>query len=369
METENNPTPRGLSDQQAVDALLSVPDARKKAPKGQAGDRTSDAGAEAENPQAIGQREAPEPTVESEEQAIDSLVEDDESEEVIEEQDALDETEDEDPDTEGEHSEESDEEVTAYEPKPTDVIFHDPEGNPVTAEEAHRGYLRQSDYTRKTQELSQQRDHVMQAYQQRQQEREVLAENINLALNVIEPTLAEYANVDWNKLASEDPHTYARTKAMYEQATERYQQLQQAGQQALQQSEQERQAKFQKQLAAHQKLAQRLIPDLADPKKAPQAKARMKAYLTKSAGFSAEEASRVSDARILNLVNKALQYDMLQASNRKVKGKKVQPASRRALKPGTPTTQAQRQEKLRAEQTAKLRRTGKLADAVDLLLK
>lgn len=367
MSEENNPAPRGLSDQQAVDVMLGVDPESKKAPEGQADKQSDVSEADTKKPQAIGNN--PEaPPVESDEQAVDSLMEE-EGDEADDEQDAVDGDELDTDESDDEHSEESDEEVEAREVSPNDVIFHDPEGNPVTAEEAHRGYLRQSDYTKKTQQLSEEREHVQRAYAQREQERQVLAENINMALNVIEPTIAELKDVNWDKLASEDPHTYARTKAMYEQASERYQQLQQMGQEAIQQAEQEQAQKRAQHLQVQAKLAERLIPELADPKKAPQTKARLRAYLEKAAGFKPEEVGRVAtDARILNLVNKALQYDLSRSQSRKVKSKKVDNAPRKGLKPGAPKSQAQRLEQQRKDKMGRLRRSGRLEDGIDLIL-
>lgn len=362
---ENNPAPqRGLSDQQAVDMMLT-PEDPKEAPQGQAESGTSEEAPAEADPQAIG-HETEAPPVDPEEQAVESLVED----EADSDEQVAPDGEEAGPEAfDDEHSEESAEEAETRVVEPTDVIFHDPEGNPVTVREAHQGYLRQADYTRKTQEIAAERDKVQQAFAMRDQERQVLAEHINMALNVIEPTLAEYRNVDWDKLASDDPHTYARTKAMYEQASERYLQLKQVGEQTLQQDEQARARKFQQHLAVQDQIARRLIPELADPKQAPQVKARMKAYLTKAAGFSEQEASRVSDARLLNLVNKALQFDLMQARNNQLRDKKVRKAPKAGMKPGSPKTQAQRQEQARAKQMSKLRSSGKMEDAVDLLLK
>lgn len=364
-EQENTPAPaRGLSDQQAVDMLLT-PEEPKEAPQGQADSGTSDD--TGTDPQAIGQAQSP-PVDESEEQATDSLVED-EGDEPEQEQDA---TAEDDPEAltgDDEHSEESDEVEAERQVQPSDVIFHDPEGNPVTADEAHRGYLRQSDYTKKTQEIAQEREKVQQAFQQRDQERQVVAEHINMALNVIEPTLAEFRQLDWDKLASQNPTQYARAKAQYEQASERYLQLKQAGEEALQQDQQSRAAKFQQHLRVQDQVAKRLIPELADPKQAPQVKARLKAYLMKGAGYSEKEAGQVSDARILNLANKALQFDLLQARNKNLRDKKVRKAPKAGMKPGSPKSQAQRQEQARAEKMSKLKRSGKLEDAVDLLFK
>lgn len=369
MSTENTPNP-GLSDSQAVDMLLTPQEEATEAPKGQAETPPPEAPTDgADSPKEQPEAEAA-PNVDPEEQALEALLGEAEESSDDEEQEAPD---SEDPEVatgevDEEHSEESAEVTEARAIQPDDVIFHDPEGNPVTAEEAHRGYLRQADYTRKTQEIAAEREQLTEQLQARQQEREVVGQYINIALSAIEPILAEGQKTDWDALLDQNPALYKQKREQYVRAEQRFNQLAEAGRKQIEAAEAERQEQREKHIAAHREVAKRLIPELADPKQAPIVAQRIGAYLQKGAGFSPEEAAKLGDARLLMLAHKALKYDLLQAQGRKVKDKKVRAAPKAGIKPGSPKTQAQRQKQDRADKEARLRRTGDLRDAVDLLL-
>lgn len=363
---ENNvpATPVRLSTEAAVDALLGKPSQPEEPKSGQS------KGGEVTWSEETKKPKAQEADVDPIDQAVGSEAEYTEMD--------PDGDPDETPDGEEHQSEEMQlgeeqsegaaEDTQPVQVRPDTVLFHDPEGKPVTAQEAHLGYLRQADYTKKTQEIAEQKKQVVTLYEQRQREREVLASNINLALQVIEPQLAELQSTKWDDLAKNDPYEYAQKRAMFEQASIRYNELQKMGQQAIEQAEQERQMKLRAHLQKHMKIAQQLIPELADPTQAPAVRARFKQYMTKAAGYSMEEASNVTDARMLNLINKAMKYDMMMQTRKSVQQKKVNTAPRKGIKPGVPKTVAQRQEAQRAQAEAKFKKTGKLDDAVDFLL-
>jgi len=75
------------------------------------------------------------------------------------------------------------------------------------AEKLRAAMLRQADYTRKTQELAQQRQQAEESFQQR--EARVAAEQANIQsvarVMAIDERLQQYANVDWQALNQSDP--------------------------------------------------------------------------------------------------------------------------------------------------------------------
>lgn len=99
---------------------------------------------------------------------------------------------------------------------PSEILFeHD--GQKITREEAQKGYLRQSDYTRKTQELTRLRS-------------EVEADKSSFGAAIAERNLATLKQFkqemvlhlamqtpDWDKLHAEDPYAYAEAKHQFEQ--------------------------------------------------------------------------------------------------------------------------------------------------------
>ena len=369
---ENTPAPqRGLSDAQAVEQMLTGLSDEERAPQGQAPTSSPEPqeGGD-ETPQAVGS-DAQQPDVDPEEQALEALLQDLDAEEETDEQEAVGDDPEEGTEEEladSEHSEESDEVVEARAILPTDVIFHDPEGNPVTAEEAHRGYLRQSDYTRKTQELSDAKAEFATQVQHRQEEREVLAETLSMALNVIEPRYRELEGLDWDRLSREDPAKFGRMRQQYDVVRENLQKLQGAARDTVEAAKAEQLEARREHLAKHFQIAQRLMPELADPKQAPQFTARLRTYMMRGLGFSEDESKQIGDARNMLAYHKAFQWDLLQAKSKKLRGKKVRRAPKPGMKPGSPKTAAQRQEQARADGMAKLRKSGKIEDGVDMLL-
>lgn len=353
-EELNNPS-AGLSVEAAMDALLVQPEEPSKS----------------EDPE--GAPEGPEVTKSSkttpvgdEEHAAEAIAEDaDEQEDNAEEEEAPESEEaDEDDAEEDSESEESEEDTDEASPEPFMVLE---DGTEISEEEAKRGYLRQADYTKKTQELAQDRKQLAQAWQQRAQEREVLAENLNLAISVVEPTLAELAGTDWDRLAREDAYEYAEKRALYDQAQARYNQLTEQGRAVLQQQQQEQEAQRKQRQAMEAKRLQMAFPDLADPTKANAFRGRLRDYAQNVVRLSPQEAGSIVDHRMVILMEKARRYDELQKSGLSSARKKVSKSPKRAMKPGKPTSEVDRQAQRTKQQRANLRRTGTVDAAVAAL--
>lgn len=289
-----------------------------------------------------------------------------ESEEDDQEEEPEDDTEGDD---EEEEPEETPDEEDEEDPDDTEeVMYTTQDGEQVTLDELKKGYLRQSDYTKKTQAVAQARDQLQSVAQQVQQERQVLAENLNLALNVIEPQLAQLAKTDWDKLAAEDAYEYAEKRALFDQAQARYNQIVASAKQAIQaqqaQTSANHQARFQNELKA----LSMALPDMADPTKARQLRSALKEYAISAIGLTEQEANQIVDHRMVVMMNKARLYDELQDSQVSVAKKKVAKTPKKVVRAGKPTTRSERQESARKQQQAKLRKSGSVDDAVALLL-
>ena len=124
--------------------------------------------------------------------------------------------------TEDEEEESPEEEETEEEVDTPDVytVKINGEDHEVTEDELIKGYSRQADYTKKTQELSQYRSQLDQAAQfyqtevaatqeARQQYINSLAQGVQLSLS----SLQEFENIDWERLKTEDKEEYL-TKRM-----------------------------------------------------------------------------------------------------------------------------------------------------------
>jgi hypothetical protein len=176
----------------------------------------------------------------------------------------------------------------------------------VSKDEAKNGYLRQQDYTQKTQALAVERQatqqHIMKQFAEVQQ----MSQEIGQLTN-IDAQLKQYEQVDWQALRESDPLSYGIHKAEFnDMRLQRESVVQGIG--AKQAQFGELQAKqFAEQTAEAQKHMATLVPGFGK-----EHLAQMTAQGIK-AGFTAEELAKVSDKRSMELLWKASQYDALQA--------------------------------------------------------
>ena len=95
----------------------------------------------------------------------------------------------------------------------------------VSLNELLNGYSRQSDYTKKTQQLSQERQQMGQLQQQWQQEmiaaqteRQQYIDALGQVVNQSMTGLEEYANIDWETLKEDDPIAYVTRRDEFREA-------------------------------------------------------------------------------------------------------------------------------------------------------
>lgn len=315
---------------------------------------------------------APEAAITEESKGSGSNLDDQEDETEDEPEDTPEEEPEDEEEDESDGDEESDDEEEAgetdEEPEEEEVLYTLPSGEQVTLEELKRGHLRQADYTQKTQALAEERKQVEETAARIGQERQVLAENLNVALNVIEPQLAELAKTDWQKLASEDAYEYAEKRALFDQATARYNQIVSAAQQVVQAQQAQTSENFRMMVDQEQKALAMAIPDIADPKVGPKLRHQIKEYATDVLGISEQEASSIVDHRVIVALHKAMQYDQLNESTLQAAKKRVAKTPKKVIKPGKPVTRSERKTHERNERLGRLRQTGSEDDAVAFLL-
>ena len=291
----------------------------------------------------------------------------DEGEESTEEEDDAEEVEEpqEEPEEADEDAEESEEADEASEDD--EVYFTTPDGEEVTLDELKRGFLRQSDYTRKTQEVAQQRQQIEQVAQAFEQHNSVLAEHLNMALDVLEPQLAELSATKWDQLAAADPYEYAEKRALFDQAQARYQQLKQAAHQTVQMAQQRAEAQKRQYLQQEQQKLQMALPELADAKVGRKLAQSIRDYGL-SMGLSEKEASSIVDHRIVVMMNKARMFDELNGSKLSAAKKKISKAPKKAVRSGTPSSKSETAQSKRMAQRRRVKETGSVDALVDLLM-
>ena len=236
------------------------------------------------------------------------------------------------------------------------------DGEEMTVEELRRGNLRQRDYTRKTQELAEQR-RVVDEQQQRVDQMEAQYSQLLPALqDRLEMPMEQ--EPDWDTLYETDPNMAARAERKWRATQdERKAQLDAVKQERarLAQAEQERMAQYQAQYAEQQRsMLPEIIPEWRDASVAKKEASDIREFLIKE-GFSQNDVDGLANATLVKLARKAMLFDQGQTRATKAKTAKAKPKAK-TMKAGSrgsqpAPTSAQTQAFQRSKQT------GRMADA------
>jgi hypothetical protein len=259
---------------------------------------------------------------------------------------------------------EAEEEVTE-EPQKFKVKV-DNEEIEVTLEELQQGYSRTKDYTKKTQALAETRKAV-EAEKARIEEAKQLRDTYAQRLQVIEQMLNQNPdNENLAELKESDPIGYAIKVAERAEREKQLQAVQAEKQRIAQQQQAEQQEYLKNHLASEAQKLKEWIPEFRDEVKADIARKEIKAY-AKSIGFSDQELANVYDARAVQTLYKAMQYEKLM-KGKTVATKKVTEAPK-TLKSGASQPQGTSEQEAIKKQFQKLRQSGKKQDAAKLFEK
>lgn len=311
----------------AVDYLLNV----NKEPSQ---DDNSETSQESSNPEEI--QEIPE------EETTES-----ETEEVVEE-------------SEADREEEETEEVVQQEPETYTVKVNGEDVN-VTLEELQQGYSRTSDYSRKTQQLAEQRKQFEQQQAQIQAERTQLAEN----LKAVDQFLSNPVPQPDHNLINSDPSEYLRQKDAYEKHQETVKAVKDEQVRLQQQQQQDLMNAYQKNLEESKVQLLERIPTWKNADTATKEKSAVVTY-AKRLGFTDNELSTASDPRAIEVLRKAWLYDKLVSKNQVAK-KKVNKAPK-MMKGNVPTSKVQAKQRESKAYLDRLKKSGKMNDAVEYLM-
>ena len=251
--------------------------------------------------------------------------------------------------------EQTDVEEEALQPQ-TFTVKVDGQEVEVTQDELINGYSRQQDYTRKTQELSQQRKTIEQQQAELAQRDAIYSQ----LLPKMEAQLkGELANEpDWNTLYEDDPVGYVREKQLWDEKKEKLSAVS-AEQQRLQQEALVKQQTQIQQFVEYgnQKLLE-IIPEWQNQEVALKEKAAISEYAVNTLGYTPEEIQQVYDYRaLLGLRNAWLNSKTVEAT----KKKPTQKAPARVARPGTTNRPKSAAPVKKAQQ--RLAKSGKVQDA------
>ena len=252
---------------------------------------------------------------------------------------ASEETEEEGEELEAE--EESEGEIT--EDEEAEFLF-EVDGQELSADELRKGYLRQSDYTKKTQSLSEQRkemENLTQQYssqlQQIQAERQQYIQHLQ-ALS--ENQDVKKFDIDWERLRLEDPLEYVTKRQEFQEAKEKAEEVKTKAKQAMARSAAEKEQQWAKVVEDEKSKLIAALPEWGETDSQRQLATELRSY-AQTQGYSEPEIDSLVDHRSFLVLRKAMLYDEMQNANPKAKKLKGKPKVIRAGK-GASRTQAQR---------------------------
>jgi len=270
---------------------------------------------------------------------------------------------------EEEESEETDERAVEGE----DLLYAvnvNGEEHQIPLDELLKGYSRQSDYTRKTQELSEQRKNI-EAYQNQwnaeiQQIQAERQQYVNALQHVVENNMGaldQFATIDWESLKNDNPLEYITKRDEFREVQDKVRQAQHQQQQTQQLQQQEMARNHQQVLQEeHGKLVEAL-PEWSEPQSRQALSADIKAYAL-SQGYTAEEIGSLIDHRSLMTLYKAMKFD--KASSPDVVSKKVKNKPK-VIRAGSVRTKSEAGNQKRNAKMKRLRNTGHVDDAASIL--
>tara|TARA_R110000765_G_scaffold426281_1_gene541428 strand:- start:1830 stop:2792 length:963 start_codon:yes stop_codon:yes gene_type:complete len=252
--------------------------------------------------------------------------------------------------------EEDDEDQTET---PVYTVKVDGNDTDVTLDELKSGYLKDSDYRKKTSDLAEQRRAIETQSNTIQQERTQYAQALGQMQSDAEKQLEQYKQIDWNQLREDDPMLFMQRrdeqreieKGIDDGKKHQYQLSVQARSYQTQQFNQNVESGKEKLLA--------IMPDWDD-----KVSKSVRAYGL-AEGFTSDELGGLTDHRSMALIRKAMMYDNIQKSQ--PAKKKVKSDTPRYVKSGVAKSKSDVSARKSANKNKQLRKSGSVDDAASMI--
>ena len=252
-------------------------------------------------------------------------------------------------------------ETSETSPDPVYRVKVDGEEFEVSLDELRNGYQRQSDYTRKSQSLAEQRkayEANLQAVQNERQQYSHILENVGKFQDI---EVQKLNDIDWASLKDTDPMGYMEKRMELQEAREKAAQVKAEQTRIAHQSQQEHAVRMQDILQHEAGKLKEILPEYADPKSGLRDKLRDYAL---GLGFDQQDINNIADHRVVLVLHKAMLQD--EAKNGAVK--KVSKKVPKVLKSGTPESKTQRNQRTLKGKRQRLSKTGHPRDAANVFL-
>ena len=237
----------------------------------------------------------------------------------------------------------------------------DGEDKQIPLEEALRGYQRHSDYSRKMNEVVQDRKALEAEYEQVKTERAQYAELLGALQQQVQAAVSQEPN--WEALYASDPLEYVRQKDLWREQKERLAAVAEEQQRLAQLQMQDRAEAISNLVRENQARLIEANPEWKDSKMWERDRAAIREYGMKL-GFSEEELAQAYDHRAVMALYKAMKYDSIMAKRPQPQGRANAPKVAGA---GTPASAPPTRAKSAVTNAKKrLAQSGKLGDAAAL---
>ena len=239
----------------------------------------------------------------------------------------------------------------------------------VTLDELMKGYSRQSDYTRKTEKLSQDRKSVEELkneYTRQNEEAKIKRDQYEKQIQILSEQLkqSEPSKVDLDRLYEDDPAEYVRVKAEQDRRKELLEKANQERERIQSEKQEEQSKQYNAYLEQQRELLAQKLPIYADKEKGPEFVKNLTNY-AKEIGYTDQEINMLVDHRSVIMLANAYRYDKLKKAN--LKNKKVTKVSKVVSSSSAKVQDENEVAKRMKSKKATLRKTGKVQDAVSVL--
>ncbi len=269
-------------------------------------------------------------------------------------------------DDEAEDEAEAEEAPADEQPQTFRVRLADGTETDVGVDELKNGYLRNADYTRKTQSLSEERKALQSEAETAKREREQLQQTLKAVRVYAEQSVrGGWTDEALQRLRNEDPQQYLLVR---EEINERNQKLRviQAQEQMLgQRSQQETEERYREDLKKAKERLLGVIPEWKDPSVATREKAEI-ADLMRDEGYSEDELVLLTDHRAVKLLRELSSYRRAKAKIAKKPKPDPAPKMQPAQATPTPGKRASKQQQAQKD-FDRLKKRGDIDSAAQVL--
>ena len=238
----------------------------------------------------------------------------------------------------------------------------------VNLNELMKGYSRESDYTKKTMDLSNQRKEVESLQDNLKKEFEAVKSSRNQyaeQLQVLTQNLQQQEqNIDWDNLYETDPAEYVKLKAESDRKKETLGLAQQEQMRIQQEQRSEQEKVYNDYIAKERKILAEKLPVYADKDKSAEFTKRLSSF-AKESGYTDQEIAMMVDHRAVLLLADAYRYNQLKKT--KLSGNKVNKAPRIVTSNASNVREDSDQKQNVDKRMTRLKKSGHIKDAQSVL--